>query len=214
MPFVRLQFRRGLSTDWTIGNPLLGAGEMAIESDTNLFKIGDGITRWVGLGYAGLHGPTGTTGTTGPTGYGGAGETGPTGAAGNTFLTSTTTVITPNPVEGGSISLTVASNLAYITGNSVIVIDSTNSANFFAGRVQSYSAGALVLDSIKNIEGTFGSAVYNVNLNGSDGASGTTGSTGPTGPSGSVTVYSITFDGGSSTSSYISGPAFDCGSSI
>jgi hypothetical protein len=39
------------------------------------------------------------------------------------------------------------------------------------------------------------------------------GGTGYTGPPGPVTIYSINFDGGSSSNSYIAGPAFDCGSS-
>ena len=94
MPFVQIQFRRGLATQWTAENPLLAVGEMAIETDTNLYKIGDGVTRWILLPYGGLHGPTGTTGptgydgttgTTGPTGYDGTtGTTGPTGPTGYT----------------------------------------------------------------------------------------------------------------------------------
>jgi hypothetical protein len=41
-----------------------------------------------------------------------------------------------------------------------------------------------------------------------------TGPTGNTGPPGLAnTMYSISFDGGSSSTSYIAGPAFDCGSS-
>ena len=48
---------------------------MGIETDTELFKIGDGVTRWNVLRYGGLHGPTGTTGPTGPTGI--TGSTGP-----------------------------------------------------------------------------------------------------------------------------------------
>ena len=47
-----------------------------------------------------------------------------------------------------------------------------------------------------------------------DYVTGTGGTTGPTGPPGSVTIYSISFDGGSSTNVYTSGPAFDCGKSI
>jgi hypothetical protein len=89
MPFVQLQFRRGTADQWTAGNPLLAVGEMAIETDTNLYKIGDGNLRWIDLPYGGLHGPTGatgyngTTGTTGPTGYDGtAGDTGPMGPTG------------------------------------------------------------------------------------------------------------------------------------
>ena len=89
MPFVQIQFRRGTAAQWTAEDSLLAVGEMAIETDTNLYKIGDGITRWTLLPYGGLHGPTGTTGptgyngttgTTGPTGYNGTeGSTGPTG---------------------------------------------------------------------------------------------------------------------------------------
>ena len=41
---------------------------------------------------------------------------------------------------------------------------------------------------------------------------GLTGPQGPTGPTGPITSY--IFDGGDSTSIYILGPAFDCGTSI
>jgi len=43
------------------------------------------------------------------------------------------------------------------------------------------------------------------------GVTGATGSNGATGPTGPVTSY--IFDGGTAGSSYILGPAFDCGSS-
>lgn len=81
MPNIQLQFRRGTATQWTSANPILAAGEMAIETDTNLFKIGDGVTNWSGLSYGGLQGPTGIEGPTGATGFG---ATGPTGLQGPT----------------------------------------------------------------------------------------------------------------------------------
>jgi len=100
MPFVQIQFRRGLAAEWTAEDSLLAVGEMAIETDTNLYKIGDGVTRWTLLPYGGLHGPTGTTGptgyngttgTTGPTGYNGTeGSTGPTGYTGTEGSTGPT----------------------------------------------------------------------------------------------------------------------------
>ena len=72
MPFVQLQFRRGLSTEWTSNNPTLASGEMGIETNTNQFKIGDGTTAWNSLAYGGIMGPTGNTGAastvTGPSG--------------------------------------------------------------------------------------------------------------------------------------------------
>ncbi len=99
MPFIQLQFRRGTASMWSTANPVLAGGEMGIETDTELFKIGDGITAWNALPYGGLRGPTGPTGTTGYTGY--TGVTGSTGASGNLFNTQTTTAITPTPTEGG-----------------------------------------------------------------------------------------------------------------
>jgi hypothetical protein len=39
MPFIQLQFRRGVATQWTADNPILADGEMGLETDTRLFKI-------------------------------------------------------------------------------------------------------------------------------------------------------------------------------
>ena len=63
MPFVRLQFRRGSASQWTSANPILADGELAIESDTNKFKIGNGNANWTLLPYGGLVGPTGAIGS-------------------------------------------------------------------------------------------------------------------------------------------------------
>ena len=41
MPFVQLQFRRGTAAEWYAANPVLAAGELAIETDTSYLKIGD-----------------------------------------------------------------------------------------------------------------------------------------------------------------------------
>jgi hypothetical protein len=60
---------------------------MGIETDTNLFKVGNGTTAWKLLPYGGIRGYTGPTGNTGPTGVtGNTGNTGPlgTGPTGNT----------------------------------------------------------------------------------------------------------------------------------
>jgi hypothetical protein len=58
---TRVQFRRGLAANWTSANPTLAQGEMGIELDTDLFKIGDGLTAWNSLNYGGLQGPQGTS---------------------------------------------------------------------------------------------------------------------------------------------------------
>ena len=287
MPHLKLQFRRGPAADWTATNPILAAGEMGLETDTEQFKIGDGSTHWRDLPYGGLKGPTGWTGytgwtgaastitgptgatgaasvitgptgstgaasvitgptgstgaasvITGPTGTTGAtgmtgstgatgatgaastitgptgsigqtgatgptGDTGATGAPGDKFLTSNSSVVL-NPTPGGSVVLTVATNLAYIQGNSVLVNEVANPlVNSFEARVNYYNSsnGYLVVDQIESIKGTFGGPTgYNVNLNGLDG---------PTGSTGPISYY--VFDGGDPYTNFSVGPAFDCG---
>jgi hypothetical protein len=49
---VRLQFRRGTASQWTAANPTLFSGEVGVETDTKLIKIGDGSTAWNSLVYA------------------------------------------------------------------------------------------------------------------------------------------------------------------
>jgi hypothetical protein len=48
---TRMQQRRGTAAQWTSANPVLNAGEMGWESDTNKFKIGDGTNHWASLDY-------------------------------------------------------------------------------------------------------------------------------------------------------------------
>ena len=51
MSTVRIQVRRGVAADWTSVNPILAAGEMGYESDTNKFKFGNGTGAWSTLAY-------------------------------------------------------------------------------------------------------------------------------------------------------------------
>ena len=46
-----MQQRRGTSTQWTSANPVLAAGEIGFETDSNKFKIGDGTSTWSLLQY-------------------------------------------------------------------------------------------------------------------------------------------------------------------
>ena len=47
-----IQLRRDTAANWTSADPTLAAGELGYESDTVKFKIGDGTTAWVSLGYS------------------------------------------------------------------------------------------------------------------------------------------------------------------
>jgi hypothetical protein len=66
MSFIQLQFRRGNASQWTSADPILADGELAIESDTRKFKIGNGSASWNILPYGGLVGPTGAIGDSVP----------------------------------------------------------------------------------------------------------------------------------------------------
>jgi hypothetical protein len=84
---VHIQLRRGTSSEWADANPVLALGEMALEIDSDQFKIGDGFTEWNDLPYGGIAGASGPSGPSGPSGAGlpgAAGPTGPAGAAGPT----------------------------------------------------------------------------------------------------------------------------------
>ena len=99
MPAIQIQFRRGTAVRWSTNNALLAIAEMGIETDTKLFKIGDGITHWNDLPYGGLQGPSGQTGATG---QGITGASGPTGDIGSTGATGPTGAITSYIFDGGA----------------------------------------------------------------------------------------------------------------
>lgn len=46
-----IQLRNGTAAEWTAANPVLAQGELGIEIDTDLYKIGDGSAVWSSLAY-------------------------------------------------------------------------------------------------------------------------------------------------------------------
>ncbi len=65
---VQIQLRGGTLAEWTSANPVIAAREMVLETDTDKFKIGNGVDNYLDLPYGGLVGPQGETGATGPQG--------------------------------------------------------------------------------------------------------------------------------------------------
>ena len=65
---IQIQFRRGTAYEWSHVNPILALAEMGIETDTNLFKIGNGALHWNDLDYGGIQGYTGSIGYAGSVG--------------------------------------------------------------------------------------------------------------------------------------------------
>ena len=103
---VQIQLRRDTASNWTSANPTLAAGEFAIETDTDKYKIGDGSTAWTSLGYSSL--PAGTATIASPT-FTGV-PAGPTAAANtNTTQLATTAFVMTEvgdylPLAGGTLS--------------------------------------------------------------------------------------------------------------
>lgn len=46
---TRMLQRRGTAVEWAAANPVLAAGEIGLETDTKVFKIGDGVSAWADL---------------------------------------------------------------------------------------------------------------------------------------------------------------------
>jgi len=53
MPVITvIKVRRDTAANWISTNPTLAAGEMGLETDTNLFKFGNGTSAWTALDYS------------------------------------------------------------------------------------------------------------------------------------------------------------------
>jgi hypothetical protein len=61
-----IQIRRDTAANWTTVNPTLAEGEIAVETDTEQFKVGDGVNSWDLLPYMQTQGPQGPQGPPGP----------------------------------------------------------------------------------------------------------------------------------------------------
>jgi hypothetical protein len=61
----QLSLRGDTLARWTSFNPVLADREFVLETDTNLFKIGNGVDPYLDLPYGGIAGATGPTGPQG-----------------------------------------------------------------------------------------------------------------------------------------------------
>lgn len=48
---TQILLRNDTAANWTAANPVLGQGEVGLETDTKKLKVGDGTTAWNSLGY-------------------------------------------------------------------------------------------------------------------------------------------------------------------
>lgn len=54
---VQIQLRNDTAITWASANPILAQGEVGIENDTKLIKVGDGVNNWNDLDYGLLSQP-------------------------------------------------------------------------------------------------------------------------------------------------------------
>jgi hypothetical protein len=57
---VQIQLRGGTLAEWTSANPIIAVREMVLETDTDQFKIGNGVDNYLDLPYGGIAGPAGS----------------------------------------------------------------------------------------------------------------------------------------------------------
>ena len=150
MSYIQFQLRRGLASEWYSANPALADGEIGLETDTRLYKIGDGTTRWRLLSYGTLAGSTPSI----------------VNITTSTASTSTTTgALVVNGGVGIGGNLNVSGDI-YSHG-SLVGTSSTYATNIYGG-----STGSLVIQSGNNSTtfvpiGNFGTVLY------SDGSTAT-----------------------------------------
>ena len=134
-------------------------------------------------GPQGATGPQGPQGTQGPTGSQGAtgpqGTQGPQGATGAGY--SSTTSTTSFTIGTGSKTFTVTNTGAYIAGNRVRIVDTSNATNYMEGAITALTANTsiTVLVDVVNGSGTISSWAFSVS--GNVGPQGTQGPQGATG---------------------------------
>ena len=112
---IQIQFRRGTASEWETVNPILALAEMGIETDTNLFKIGNGALQWNDLDYGGIQGYTGSTGYAGSIGN---------VAVQNVLYVSKSGNDANNGTSYGSSKLTIKAALAIATRGTTIFVKS------------------------------------------------------------------------------------------
>ena len=184
MPTVyeQILLRRGTSLEWAAANPVLGAAEIGVETDTGRFKLGDGTTTWNLLAYKSDRGLPGVAGPAGPQGEAGpAGPAGPKGPSGSSAMLSIGSVS-----QGTSPSATITGTAEAPVLNLVLPKGDTGSA----GAATAITIGTVTSGTTPSA--TFSGTAPNLTLNlvlpkgetGSTGPAGAQGVAGPTGPAG------------------------------
>lgn len=146
---VRIQFRRGTTTQWNDTNPILASGEVGFNTTLNQFKIGNGDTRWIDLPYSATGTITGVVAGTGLTGG---------GTSGSVTLSLASNVLTTDYVSAkGDLITATADNSPTIlsvgaTDGDVLQVSSAQSTGLTYGKVQTAAIADNAVTEIKILD--------------------------------------------------------------
>lgn len=136
MALSRLLQRRGMASQWAVANPVLEAGELGVELDTNKMKLGDGRTAWNSLVYVGglipgeqgIAGPTGPAGPSGP--LGGIGPKGIDGDPGDPGPKGTINATSPIQYTSATSTLSLDQSQIEINEGQVVTPTATKTSTY------------------------------------------------------------------------------------
>jgi hypothetical protein len=105
---TQIQLRRGTAALWASTNPTLAAGEIGLETDTLLIKIGNGSTAWNSLSYSTALPPLVTNAQSGTT-Y-------------TTVLSDAGKLVELNNASAITLTVPPSSSVAYNTGTQIQIL--------------------------------------------------------------------------------------------
>ena len=155
---VKFQLRLDTSANWSSVNPVLLAGEMGLETNTNRIKIGNGSTAWNSLGYF----PFAVSGGT-VTGNLEIGTTGTLTFEGSSADNFETTLGVVNPTADRTINLPNVSGTIITTGDSgtvtstmiadgtIVNADINASAAIAHSKLATITAGYVLIGNASNV---------------------------------------------------------------
>jgi len=141
---TQIQLRRGTAASWTSTNPTLAAGEIGLETDTLLIKIGNGSTAWTSLSYA--------------TGYAPVNFNAQSGTSYTLVLADATKVVALSNASAITLTVPNSSSVAFTAGTQIQLIQDG------AGQVTVTAASGVTINTTPGLklraQNSFATLIY------------------------------------------------------
>lgn len=148
---THIEQRIGSAAEWTSVNPVLFEGEAGHETDTGKWKLGDGITDWVGLAYK-----PGVMSVAGKTGIVTLDVSDVTDAAplASPAFTGSPTAPTPNPADNDT-SIATTAFVKSLDYASVAILEAAITGAVAAAMLALHPVGSIYTSTAPTNPGTF-----------------------------------------------------------